>query len=45
MIWVGIFAVVALALLGAPLFAVVLAAAMLGFLATDVNLSVVAIEI
>ena len=45
MIWVGIFAVVALALLGAPLFAVVLAAAMLGFLATDVNLAVVAIEI
>jgi tripartite ATP-independent transporter DctM subunit len=44
-IWAGIFAVIALALLGAPLFAVVLSAAMLGFLATDVNLSVVAIEI
>ena len=45
MIWVGIVTVIMVALLGAPLFAVVLAAAMLGFLATDVNLSVVAIEI
>ncbi|MFP6796705.1 MAG: TRAP transporter large permease subunit [Pseudomonadales bacterium] len=45
MIWAGILAVIVVALLGAPLFAVVLAAAMLGFLATDVSLSVVAIEI
>ena len=45
MIWVSIIAIIVLALLGAPLFAVVLAAAMLGFLATDINLSVVAIEI
>ena len=45
MIWLGIAAVALMALMGAPLFAVVLAAAMLGFLATGVDLSVVAIAI
>ena len=34
-----------MALLGAPLFAIVLAAAMLGFLASDIDLAVVAIEL
>jgi len=37
--------IVVFALLGAPLFAVVLAAAMLGFYSSDVDLSVVAIEL
>lgn len=37
--------IVLAALLGAPLFAVVLAAAMLGFIAAEVDLAVVAIEI
>ena len=37
--------IVLMALLGAPLFAVVLAGAMLGFLAADVDLAVVAIEL
>ena len=37
--------IVVMALLGAPLFAVVLAGAMLGFLAADVDLAVVAIEL
>ena len=45
MIWAGIALVVLLALLGAPLFAVVLAAAMLGFVAAGVDLSVIAINI
>ena len=45
MIWAGIALVVLLALLGAPLFAVVLAAAMLGFMAAGVDLSVIAINI
>jgi len=38
-------AIIVVALLGAPLFAVVLAAAMLGFYSSDVDLSVVAIEL
>ena len=45
MIYLGIAFLVLSALLGAPLFAVVLGAAMLGFIATDVDLAVVAIEI
>ena len=45
MIWVGIALLVLLALLGAPLFSVVLAAAMLGFVAAGVDLSVIAINI
>ena len=45
MIWAGVVVVVLMAVLGAPLFAVVLGAAMLGFLAVGVDLSVVAINI
>ena len=45
MIYLGISLLVLSALLGAPLFAVVLGAAMLGFMATDVDLAVVAIEL
>lgn len=45
MIYLGIAFLVLAAFLGAPLFAVVLGAAMLGFIATDVDLAVVAIEI
>ncbi len=45
MISIAALLVVVLALLGAPLFAVVLAAAMLGFYSSEVDLSVVAIEL
>ena len=45
MIWAGVALVVLMALLGAPLFAVVLAAAMLGFLAVGVDLAAVAINV
>ena len=45
MIYLGIILLVLSALLGAPLFAVVLGAAMLGFMATVVDLAVVAIEL
>ena len=45
MIWAGLALVVLMALLGAPLFAVVLAAAMLGFLAVGVDLAAVAINV
>ncbi len=45
MILLGVVCVLAMALLGAPLFAVVLGGAMLGFLAVDVDLAVAAIEL
>ena len=45
MIWLALAALVALALLGMPLFAVVLAGAMLGFYASGGELSVVVIEL
>ncbi|MYA17584.1 MAG: TRAP transporter large permease subunit [Gammaproteobacteria bacterium] len=45
MIWAGIVVVVLMALLGAPLFAIVLAGAMLGFLAAGDELALVAINI
>lgn len=45
MITLAAIAIIVVALLGAPLFAVVLAAAMLGFYSSDVDLSVVAIEL
>ena len=45
MILLGAIALVLLALLGAPLFAVVLGAAMLGFFAADIDLAVIAIEL
>lgn len=45
MIWLGVVAVVALAACGAPLFVVVLATAMLGFFATNIDIVVIAIEL
>ena len=45
MIWAGVALVLLMALLGAPLFVVVLAAAMLGMLATGVPLTSVAISV
>jgi tripartite ATP-independent transporter DctM subunit len=45
MIWVGIVCVVIAAVVGAPLFAVLMAAAMLGFVASDIDLTIVAIEV
>ena len=45
MIWLGIMAVVAAALAGAPLLAVLMGAAMLGFLSADIDLAIVAIEV
>lgn len=45
MIWLGIALLAALALCGAPLFAVVMAAAMLGFAASGIDLGVVAINL
>lgn len=45
MIWLGVIVIAVMALLGAPLFAVVLAAAMLGFISADIHLAVVAIEL
>jgi len=45
MIWAGVILVIAAALAGAPLFAVLMAAAMLGFLASGIDLAAVAIEI
>lgn len=45
MIWAGVVVLVVAALLGAPLFAVIAGAAMLGFLAADIDLSIVAIEL
>ena len=45
MIWAGVAVVVLMALLGAPLFVVILAAAMLGFLATGVPLGSAALSV
>jgi len=45
MIWAGVVLIIAAALAGAPLFAVLMAAAMLGFLAAGIDLAAVAIEI
>ena len=45
MIWLGIVAVAAAALAGAPLVAVLMGAAMLGFLSADIDLAIVAIEV
>lgn len=45
MIALGVVIVIALALLGAPLFAVVLGGAMLGFYSNEIDLAVVAIEL
>ena len=45
MIWLGTIVVVLAALAGAPLFAVLLAGAMVGFIAADIDLAIVAIEV
>ena len=45
MIWAGIALIILMALLGAPLFVVVLAAAMLGLMTEGVALGVVAVDI
>lgn len=45
MIWLGIVAVAAAALAGAPLLAVLMGAAMLGFLSAEIDLAIVAIEV
>ena len=45
MIWLGILLLIAAALAGAPLFAVLMAAAMLGFLAADIDLAILGIEV
>ena len=45
MIWAGVVALVVIAFLGAPLFAVLLGAAMLGFWAADIDLAIIAIEV
>ena len=45
MIWAGIAIILLMAALGAPLFAVLLAASMLGFYSADIDLAIVAIEL
>lgn len=45
MIWAGILGLLIALLAGAPLFAVLLGAAMLGFTATDIDLAVIAVEV
>ncbi|MEC7957038.1 MAG: TRAP transporter large permease subunit [Pseudomonadota bacterium] len=45
MIWAGIALILLMAALGAPLFAVLLAASMLGFYSADIDLAIVAIEL
>ena len=45
MIWAGVIVILIMAGLGAPLFAVLLAASMLGFYSADIDLAIVAIEL
>ena len=45
MIWAGIALILLMAASGAPLFAVLLAASMLGFYSADIDLAIVAIEL
>ena len=45
MIWAGVIAILIMAALGAPLFAVLLAASMLGFYRAEIDLAIVAIEL
>lgn len=45
MIWAGVIAILIMAALGAPLFAVLLAASMLGFYSAEIDLAIVAIEL
>ena len=44
MIWLALLVILAAALAGAPLFAILMSAAMLGFYVADIPLTVVAIE-
>ena len=45
MIWLGVIGLVLLAMIGAPLFAVLLGAALLGFWAADIDIAIIAIEV
>lgn len=45
MIWAGVIVLLLALLAGAPLFAVLLGAAMLGFFASDIDLAIVAVEV
>lgn len=45
MIWLGVAVILAMAALGAPLFAVLMGAAMLGFYSADIELAIVGIEL
>ena len=45
MIWLGIIVLLIMAALGAPLFSVLLGAAMLGFYSADIDLAIIAIEL
>ena len=45
MIWLGVIVILAMAALGAPLFAVLMGAAMLGFYSADIDLAIIAIEL
>lgn len=45
MIWAGVIGLILALFAGAPLFAVLMGAAMLGFLASDIDLAIVAIEV
>ncbi len=45
MIWLGVGVIVLAAIAGAPLFAVLLGAAMLGFYSADIDLAIIAIEL
>ncbi|MDA1076363.1 MAG: TRAP transporter large permease subunit [Proteobacteria bacterium] len=45
MIWLGIVVLIVAAVCGAPLFAVLMGAAMLGFLSADIDLAIVSIEL
>lgn len=45
MIWLGVFIILIMAAIGAPLFSVLLAASMLGFYSADIELAIVAIEL
>ena len=45
MIWLGVILIVVMAMLGAPLFAILMAAAMLGYFSADIDLAIIAIEL
>ena len=45
MIWLGVIVLLIMAALGAPLFSVLLGAAMLGFYSADIDLAIIAIEL